>query len=88
MYCKYRLYCALIGKIPGPRVGVEYHSSPLKSSMSYVSFENGLADTGGARLIDLWLCCEAYSLGVKQQWACLHTIRSKCSSIPSLSERV
>lgn len=56
--------------------------------LEYLRFEHSMEGTLGAPLIQLWVCCEAYSLGVQERWASLRSLRMCCSAIPFLSDLV
>lgn len=76
LYCKCQLCCCLQGQ------------SNSMDFIEFLWFEHCMAGTLAAPLIQLWVCCEAYCIGVQQRWASLRSLRLHCSSIPFLSDMV
>lgn len=82
LYCKYRLCCTL------QKGCLRNHDQVDMSFIDFMHFEKGLGFTIASSLIAVWVSCEGQHLGVKQQWASQHTIRTHCTCLPFLSDLV
>lgn len=91
LFCKYRLCCTLLRRGVASVTGGGMESDPNHLCMTFdefLLFESGLQQTVASSLVAVWVCCEGHHLGVKQQWAAQHSIRTHCTALPFLADMV